>query len=154
MLPIYYKFDDRVAKVTTYKDKEKTIIKNKVGDIIKGKTILLGLNWYSRAKEFEKNNIKDWYVDLVEKQFEEMNINRSLVEFKYKVEYNLFYKTSTSDMPNITSISSKFLNDALQELGLVKNDNVKFLKREIHDVVEQDKDNPRVEIIIKEIKEW
>lgn len=153
-LPIYYKFPDKIAKKQTYKDKEKTIIKNKVGDLIKGKNQLVGLNWYSRAKEYEKNFMKDVYVDLIEKQFEEKLINKMLVDIKYKVYYKLYYSNPTSDMPNITSVMSKFLNDAIQELGLVKNDNVKFLVREVHEVVGEDKENPRCEIIIKEVKEW
>lgn len=154
MLPIYYKFDDRVAKITTYKDKEKTTIKNKAGDTIKGKNLLVNMNWYRNAHHIEQNDIKKIYFDLIQEQFRDMLINRMLVDIKYEVHYKLFYKSSACDMPNITAMMSKFVNDAVQELGLVKNDNVKFLVREVHEVGGQDKDNPRCEIIIKEIKEW
>ena len=154
ILPIYYKFDDRIAKKTTYKDKLKKIIKNNIGDKIIGKTILVNMNWYRNAHHIEQNDVKKIYSDLIQDQFRDMEINRMLVDIKYVVNYKLFYKSLACDMPNITAMMSKFVNDAIQELGLVKNDNVKFLVREVHEVGGQDKENPRCEIVIKEIKEF
>lgn len=152
-LPIYYKFDDRIAKITTYKDKEKTVIKNKKGDIIKGKNLLVNMNWYRNAHHIEQNDIKKIYFDLIEQQFRDKLVNRILVDIKYEVNYKLYYNNNSCDMPNITAMMSKFVNDAVQELGLVKNDNVKYLLREVHEVGGQDRLDPRCEIIIKEIKE-
>lgn len=45
---------------------------------------------------------------------------------------------------------SKWINDVLQELDLVPNDNVQYLLSEHHFVGTYDKENPRVEITIKE----
>ena len=155
VLPIYHKFDDRTAKVTTYKKvNDIKVVKNKKGDLIKGKTILINMNWYRNAHHIEQNDVKKIYSDLIQNQFRDMEINRMLVDIKYEVHYKLYYKSSACDMPNITAMMSKFLNDAIQELGLVKNDNVKFLVREVHEVVGEDKENPRCEIVIKEIKEF
>lgn len=154
ILPIYYKFDDRIAKRTTYKDKLKKIIKNNIGDRIIGKTILVNMNWYRNAHHIEQNDVKKFYSELIESIFEMKSINRSLVDFKYEVHYKLYYRSTMCDMPNITAMMSKFVNDTIQELGLVKNDNVKFLVREVHQVAGIDKDNPRCEITIKEVKEW
>lgn len=154
MLPIYYKFDDRIAKRDTYKVVDKIkVLKNKKDDLIKGKTILTNMNWYRNAHHIEQNAVKKIYFNLIQNQFRDMEINRMLVDIKYEVHYKLYYKSSVCDMPNITSMMSKFLNDAIQELGLVKNDNVKFLIREVHEVGGEDKKNPRCEIVIKEVKE-
>ena len=49
-------------------------------------------------------------------------------------------------------MTSKWVNDTLQELKLVPNDNVQYLVQELHKVAGQDKENPRIEITIKEIK--
>lgn len=153
-LPIYHKFDDRIAKINTYKVINGIkVLKNKKGDNIVGKTILANMNWYRNAHYLEQNDIKKIYFDLIQEQFRDKTINRMLVDIKYEVHYKLFYKSSVCDMPNITSMMSKFVNDAIQELGLVKNDNVKFLVREVHEVGGLDKQNPRCEIIIKEVKD-
>jgi Holliday junction resolvase RusA-like endonuclease len=48
---------------------------------------------------------------------------------------------------------SKWVNDTLQTNELISNDNVQYLVREIHEVAEQDRENPRCEITIKEIDE-
>lgn len=153
VLPIYHKFDDRVVKRNTCKiiDNNK-VMKNKIGDIVVGKNILVNMNWYRNAHYLEQNNIKKIYFNLIQEQFRDKTINRMLVDIKYEVHYKLFYKSSVCDMPNITSMMSKFVNDAIQELGLVKNDNVKYLVREVHEVGGEDKENPRCEITIKEVK--
>lgn len=112
------------------------------------------MNWYRNAHHIEQNDVKKFYSELIESIFEMKSINRSLVDFKYEVHYKLYYRSTMCDMPNITAMMSKFVNDTIQELGLVKNDNVKFLVREVHQVAGIDKDNPRCEITIKEIKEF
>jgi hypothetical protein len=50
------------------------------------------------------------------------------------------------------SVIDKFLNDALQDCGVVVNDNIKFYKHMIATVKEVDKLNPRIEIIVEEIE--
>ena len=69
------------------------------------------------------------------------------------VSYMLYPSNSSCDLMNVVSVIDKFLNDALQDCGVIVNDNIKFYKHMIATVKEVDKENPRIEIIIEEI-EW
>ena len=69
------------------------------------------------------------------------------------VSYMLYPSNSNCDLMNVVSVIDKFLNDALQDSGVVVNDNIKFYKHMIATVKEVDKLNPRIEIIIEEM-EW
>ena len=68
------------------------------------------------------------------------------------VSYTLYPSNSNCDLMNVVSVIDKFLNDALQDCGVVVNDNIKFYKGMTATVKEIDKDNPRIEIKITEIK--
>lgn len=112
------------------------------------KTFLLSLNWYRNAFYQEQNQVKKDLSELVKNSIKDMPPIRG----QYQVTYEYFYKNITSDLPNVTPMCSKWVNDTLQELKLVPNDNVKYLIKEIHEVGEQSKDNPRCEITITEIQ--
>ena len=68
------------------------------------------------------------------------------------VSYMLYPSNSNCDLMNVVSVIDKFLNDALQDCGVVVNDNIKFYKHMIATVEEVDRYNPRIEIKITEIK--
>ena len=53
----------------------------------------------------------------------------------------------------LVCVIDKFLNDALQDCGVIVNDNIKFYKHMIATVKEVDKDNPRIEIIVEEMND-
>ena len=67
------------------------------------------------------------------------------------VSYTLYPSNSNCDLMNVVSVIDKFLNDALQDCGVVVNDNIKFYKGMTAGVKEIDKYNPRIEIKIIEI---
>ena len=67
------------------------------------------------------------------------------------VSYMLYPSNSSCDLMNVVSVIDKFLNDALQDSGVIVNDNIKFSKHMIAMVKEVDKENTRIEIIIEEI---
>lgn len=69
------------------------------------------------------------------------------------VSYMLYPSNSSCDLMNVVSVIDKFLNDALQDYGIIVNDNIKFYKHMVAGVKEIDKVNPRIEIIVEEI-EW
>ena len=69
------------------------------------------------------------------------------------VSYMLYPSNSSCDLMNVVSVIDKFLNDALQDCGVIVNDNIKFYKHMIATVKEVDKLNPRIEIIVEEM-EW
>lgn len=113
----------------------------------KPKTFLVGMNWYRNAHYHIQNKVKKDFGEIVKK-----GIGDQVFKFadQYQVVYTYHYKSAVSDLANVTGMTSKFVNDTLQELGVVPNDNVKFLVKETHIVGEQDKDNPRVEVEIIE----
>jgi hypothetical protein len=115
------------------------------------KTFLVSMNWYRNAHHFIKNTLKKDYHELIGNQLK--GVSPIPNDSKYQVHYTYYYKSVTSDLPNVTPMTSKWLNDSLQSLGIVKNDDVRHLVREVHEVGYQDKENPRVEIKIKIIKE-
>lgn len=105
----------------------------------KDKTFLVTLNWYRNAYYQEQNLVKKYFSDIIKEQLSDAQpINNT-----YSVSYEYYYKNPISDMPNVTAMCSKWVNDTLQELNLVPNDNVQYLVQENHRVREQDKNNPR-----------
>ena len=113
---------------------------------IKGKTVLIGLNWYRNAHYHELNKIKNLYTREI---FLKLRGDKTVFE-RYCVEYNLYYKNISCDLMNVVSVIDKFFQDALQDLKIVSNDNVKHCCNVSSRVIEQDKINPRIEIIVKE----
>ena len=109
------------------------------------KNVLINNNWYRNVHYQIANKVKHYYKELVLKQIKE-----PIKLDKVRIECNLFYKSNVSDLDNY-SIILKFLLDPLQEIGVLVNDNVKFVKEINWKVIEQDKLEPRVEFIIKEI---
>lgn len=109
------------------------------------KTFLVSLNWFRNAHHFEQNKVKAYFHGLIKEQLENTDLK---ISDQYKVKYKYYYKNSTSDLANVTPMCSKWLNDVLQEMGIVQNDNVKYLIEETHQVAGQDKLNPRCEIEI------
>ena len=109
------------------------------------KTFLVSLNWYRNAHYFIQNDVKRFYHDTIENLVKDYPV----LTGRYKVTYTYFFRNKTSDLPNVTPMTSKWVNDTLQSLKLVANDNVQYLVQEIHNVGEQDRDNPRVEVLIE-----
>ena len=69
---------------------------------------------------------------------------------KYPVVIDItwYEKDARRDFDNIT-FAQKFILDSLVQLKVLKDDSRKFVKRVNHDV-QVDKDNPRIEVVIKE----
>lgn len=112
------------------------------------KTFLMSMNWYRNSHYQTECKIKHKYHDLVKRRLK--GVKTKMTGF-VKVSYNLYYKNSQSDLMNVISIIDKYLMDALQELELIENDNVKTYVECIIKVAGEDKTNPRVEIIVEEI---
>lgn len=123
ILPIYY--------TNTYKTKA-------------DKTFFVGLNWYRNAHHFEQNKVKKYFQELVAEQLSEQTYSQ------YRLDMHLYYKNPSSDGHNVTVIE-KFVLDALQDNNVVVNDNVKNHLGTTWTVAAQDKENPRLEITIKEV---
>ncbi len=117
-------------------------------NITKNRKIFVGMNWYQRANKYEINKVKQEYHELIKSK---LFGNKEKIKGSYLVRYKYFYKNSGTDLRNVTSVIDKFFNDALQELGIVENDNVKYFKESIDQVGGLDKKNPRIEIEVEGI---
>ena len=127
-LPIYYTFTKKTKK------------DNKV---------LVGMNWYRNAHFRNSNQVKQHYHKLI---YSKVTQSQKLKD-KYMVSYMLYPSNSNCDLMNVVSVIDKFLNDALQDCGVIVNDNIKFYKHMIATVKEVDKLNPRIEIIVEEMND-
>lgn len=68
-----------------------------------------------------------------------------------RIHYTFYEATEKRDPSNVASFFVKVFEDALQQCGVLKNDNWKYLKgysQEFH----IDRNNPRVEVVIEEIE--
>ena len=125
-LPIYHTFQRKTKKDTK---------------------ILVGMNWYRNAHFMNSNQIKKFYHELIFLKV----LKSQRIKGSYQVEYLLYPSNANCDLMNVVSVIDKFLNDALQDSGVVVNDNIKFYKSMIATVKEIDKENPRIEIIVSSI---
>ena len=110
------------------------------------KQLLINLNWYRNAHFILQNKVKQHYHKLVHDQ-----IDSSIKMDVYSTQLKLFYKNKNSDMANCTALLEKFVLDALQEFGVTSGDTVKEHVHSSYLVADQDKENPRVEVTIKEV---
>jgi len=111
------------------------------------KKIFVNMNTY-RNLHFQINNkVKVKYKELLKKQLKGVTI-KTPVEITYKV-----YKARNNklDKMNVVSITSKYLLDAITQLGCWTDDNDDFVKTETIMPTELDREKPRVEVFIKSI---
>jgi Holliday junction resolvase RusA-like endonuclease len=114
---------------------------------VKDKRVSLNMNTYRNLHHRVNNNAKKVYSEELREQLEGLSI-QTPVEITYKV-----YKASKRrlDKMNVISVVAKFLLDAITEYGCWEDDNDDYVKKETILPTELDRENPRVEIIIKEI---
>lgn len=108
------------------------------------RTFLVSLNWYRNAHYSEQNAVKAYYTELITPLVSSL----APITGQYGVIYKYHYKNPSSDLGNVVSMTSKWLNDVLQAEGKVSNDNVRYLTNETFLVGGQDKENPRCHVII------
>ena len=109
--------------------------------------IFINMNTYRNLHYFTNNKAKALFKEVVKPQLEGVKI-KTPVEITYKV-----YKARNNmlDKMNVVSITSKYLLDAITQLGCWTDDNDDFVKTETIMPTELDRENPRVEVFIKSI---
>ncbi len=114
---------------------------------VKDKRIALNMNTYRNLHHRISNDAKKAYSEALREQLEGLSI-QTPVEVTYKV-----YKGSKRrlDKMNVVSVVSKFLLCSITDYGCWEDDNDDYVKKETIMPTELDRENPRVEIIIKEI---
>jgi len=111
------------------------------------KNILVGLNWYRNAHHFLSNTIKHHYHDLISKEVKGIKFD------KIKLKYKIYISRNGTDGHNIRSIMEKFFLDGLVENKVIEDDSTpKYVAGDYGTEYFLDKENPRMEIEIYEIK--
>lgn len=117
--------------------------------VTKKKLWVLNLGNYRNTNPFTLNNAKIQYGKDI--------LNQLILLPKFSIitiEYVVYPKSLVLfDLDNVTSIHAKFFQDCLKNLGLIEDDNYKFIIGSSNRFGAVDRLNPRVEIIITEIKE-
>lgn len=69
---------------------------------------------------------------------------------KVILHYRFFEPNQKRDKDNVFAFTTKVVQDAMQELGMIDNDGWKNIENFTHDFF-VDKDNPRIEVYIEEV---
>jgi len=117
----------------------------------KPRTFLVSMNELRNAHYHMQNNIKRWFTDY----FTGIFLANPVVPIvgPYEIAYVYYYKNSASDLGNVCSLTDKYFCDAIQEVGVVVEDNVSYCKKITFLVGSQDKDKPRIEIFLRPFKQ-
>lgn len=108
----------------------------------KAKRVYINLNTYRNLHYVVSNQVKKAYLEIVREQLEGVTIDTPVV-----VTYKVFKQSARKlDKMNVVAITSKFLLDAVTELGCWEDDNDDHVKTEIIWSTEIDRANPRVEV--------
>lgn len=103
---------------------------------------------WSKGAKFKKN------IDsLIGYEILRAKAEKKLVSFFDPCVINIEWHESTlkRDVDNIQS-AQKFILDALQSMGIIRNDGRRYVKQIYHRIVDDTKDFVRVEIVVREQK--
>lgn len=115
----------------------------------KKKTFYLNLNSYKGWHFQESNQLKKLFKITILKEVRKLK----RINGKCTIHYKFFYPTARKfDLDNVGSITSKFTNDVLTEVGIIEDDNYEYVTEIIFSFGGVDKENPRAEVEIKELK--
>ena len=131
------------------KQKYSVPIKLEAG-ISKKKTYFLNLNQYKRWHFQESNQLKRLFKVAVAKDIKQL----APIEGRCKIIYTIFYPNKRKfDIDNIGTVVSKFNNDALTELNILEDDNYSVIVEIVFKFGGIDKDNPRCDVELEELKD-
>ena len=107
----------------------------------------ININAYRNWHGMTENKIKVQFTKDLSDQLKGVKIN-----YPVEITYKVFKPTKRKlDKMNVKSITSKYALDAITHYGCWPDDNDKIVKTETLLPTELDRDNPRVEIIIKTV---
>ena len=115
------------------------------------KKIILNLNVYRNAHHMTLNQAKMEFKRHVE--LLALNV-KDLCPMPFTFSYTVYPGSGRAfDLGNVCSIIQKFTDDALIELGIIKDDSYKVVRKVVYRFGEIDKENQRAELEIKPWKE-
>jgi len=105
------------------------------------------LNQYRQAHYRVTNALKKEFKEIITDDVLDLPVME-----RVKIHYIIHYENKRLfDIDNIVSVISKYAQDALVELGRLPDDNYKYIVQITGTVGEVDKENPHVEMRIKEL---
>lgn len=120
------------------------------------KVFMLNLNVYRNAHHMILNQTKIAWKDIVSSALAHWIAGSGTTELNSLREkplcftYTIYPGSGRKfDIGNVCSIIQKFTDDALIELGVIKDDNYKIIREVIYRVGYMDKERPRAELDIK-----
>lgn len=116
---------------------------------VRDRIIYLNLNNYRNWNRFLEAEIKRIYTSLMKDKVFGLVFNHPIT-----LEYVIYYKDKrVHDRMNVGSVVDKYFCDALTEWNCLPDDNDNFILSQKIITGGIDKDNPRCEIFIWEVKE-
>lgn len=113
----------------------------------KNRRVSINMNAYGNVNHFINNQVKIKFKQVVEEQLKGITI-----ETPVNITYQVFKPSKRRlDKMNVIAVTSKYLLDAITELGCWEDDNDDYVKIEKLLPTQYDKGNGRVEILIKTI---
>lgn len=104
------------------------------------KKVPLNLNHYRNAHPATLNNMKIMFKEIVKTK-----LPKHVFTEPIKITYTLYIGSLTKvDISNVLSIVDKYFQDALSELGVIKDDNWEHVKEVNFKFGGLDRSNPRV----------
>lgn len=107
----------------------------------------INFNEWRLMNRFSYSKIKSLYYENIIEQLEWKTFKTPV-----SIVYNLYYKNISSDLNNWVSMVDKFFCDCLQKSWCIEDDTVLYIIETIHRVIWQDRDNPRIEVLINPIE--
>lgn len=121
---------------------------------VKDKKVSINLNIYRNQHPMEENQCKKVVKENVEKYLKETGQEGIKFTSPVNTTFKLYKPTKRRmDKSNVFSIGTKYIYDALVELGVLEDDNDDYIKIETLFPTEHDKENPRIVIVLEEIEE-
>ena len=108
-------------------------------------TVPINFNEQRQMSRFTYPRIKIAFTEHVKEQVEWLKLKSPI-----SITYNLYYRNKSSDLNNWVSVVDKFFADTLQKAWCIEDDNVLHVVQSVHNVIEQDTKNPRIEVHIQE----
>lgn len=113
------------------------------------KKFILNLNNYRNTHYITLNDAKKIYSEEIKKNILRVFLSRKKIK-SAKILMRYFHRDKNVDGANPTSIIEKFVCDAITDLKIWEDDNVKILESSAWEWGGVDKENPRCEIYIFE----
>lgn len=116
------------------------------------KVVILNMNTFRNLHHMVMNQAKIAWVEIV--RLEVTKEVRWHVFPPYLFTYTVFPSSGRAfDLANVCAAIQKFTDDALQELGVIENDNYKHIRAVRYEFGKIDKEHPRCELKIERWEE-